>query len=40
MDIEKCGTSAMPAGSVGFFAIMLGFLWFFATSVVLVRRAT
>ncbi|TDO33274.1 hypothetical protein EV643_13372 [Kribbella sp. VKM Ac-2527] len=34
------GLASMPAGSVGFFAIVLGFAWFIAVSVWMVRRAT
>lgn len=33
------GLAAMPATNAGFFAIVLGFLWFMAASVALVRRA-
>jgi len=34
------GLATMPLGNAGFVAIVLGFLWFIAASVVLARRAT
>ncbi len=33
------GLAMMPLGNVGFVAVMMGFLWFIAASVVLFRRA-
>ena len=33
------GLATMPLGNAGFVAVMLGFLWFVAASMVLVRRA-
>jgi len=32
------GIASMPAGSIGFLGIVLGFLWFVVASIVLVRR--
>jgi hypothetical protein len=32
--------ASMPAGSVGFVGVVLGFVWFVATSAVLTRRGT
>jgi hypothetical protein len=34
------GIAVMPVSAAGFIAVMLGFLWFIAASIALVRRAT
>ncbi len=34
------GLASMPVGSIGFFAVVLAFVWFVAASISLVRRAT